>query len=291
MASFPGRQAGQPEAGQRGENQRGFMEQQAGQQKTGPRTPEPVVYFVGAGPGDIELITVKGMRLLQRAAVIVYAGSLVNPELLELGQGAELIDSAPLCLEDIVKVMAGRSREGKLVVRLHSGDPSLFGAIKEQIAALRREGVGARVIPGVSSLAAAAAALPAELTVPGVSQTVIITRAAGRTPVPEAEDIAALAAHGATMAIFLSAGLAEQVQKKLLEHYPPATPVAVVERASWPGERVIRTSAGELAAVMEREGVTRTAMILVGAALAQAGDESLLYASRFSHGYRSGQDE
>ncbi len=244
------------------------------------------VYFVGAGPGDIELITVRGMRLLEQADTIVYAGSLVNPELLKFNQGVELIDSSPLCLDDIIKIIVNESRKGRKVVRLHSGDPSLFGAIKEQIARLGREGIAAEVIPGVSSLAAAAAALPGELTVPGVSQTVIITRAAGRTPVPASEDIGALAAHKATMAIFLSAGLAAAVQEKLGRHYSPETPVAVVQRASWPDEKIIRTTVEQMAAAMEKEGVNRTAIILVGAALEQQGEESLLYASDFSHGRR-----
>ncbi len=245
-----------------------------------------VVYFVGAGPGDVELITVKGMRLLQQADVIIYAGSLVNRMLLEFNQRAELVDSSPLCLDDIIKIIVKRSREGKKIVRLHSGDPSLFGAIREQIARIGRSGIGARVVPGVSSLGAAAAVLPGELTVPGVSQTVIITRAAGRTPVPELEDIGDLAAHQATMAVFLSAGLAADVQEKLGRHYPPDTPVAVVQRASWPEEKVIRTSLAQLAPAMEKEGVGSTAIILVGAALKQKGEESRLYARGFSHGRR-----
>lgn len=244
------------------------------------------VYFVGAGPGDPELITVKGMNLLKQADVIVYAGSLVNPALLSFNQRAQVVDSAPLCLDDIVKVMADGARRGKLVVRLHSGDPSLYSAIKEQIARLQEEGIDAKVIPGVSSLSAAAAALSSELTVPGVSQTVIITRAAGRTPVPEKEDIAALAACGATMAIFLSASLAQQVQEKLLAHYHSDTPVAVVQRASWPDERVIRTTVGQLAEAISKEKVDRTAIILVGEALTQVGEESRLYAPGFQHGYR-----
>lgn len=248
--------------------------------------PESRLYFVGAGPGDLELLTVKGMRLLEQADTIVYAGSLVNTELLDLAPRAELVDSAPLCLDDIVKVMVTRVREGKRVVRLHSGDPSLYGAIKEQIARLRREGIDFEVVPGVSSFAAAAAALESELTVPGVSQTVIITRAAGRTPVPEREDIASLAAHGATMAIFLSAGLTADVQKKLLQGYEPDTPVAIVQKASRRDQKIVRTSVGKLAEAAAAAGIDRTAIILVGAALAQEGEESLLYKEGFSHGYR-----
>ncbi|MHB9052565.1 MAG: precorrin-4 C(11)-methyltransferase [Thermoleophilia bacterium] len=244
------------------------------------------VYFLGAGPGDPELMTIKGMRLLQRADTVIHAGSLVNADILELAPGAELIDSAPLCLDNIVEAMVSRARAGKLVVRLHSGDPSLFGAIKEQMARLRQEGIGYEVVPGVSSLNAAAAALDSELTVPGISQTVIITRAAGRTPVPESEDIASLAGHGATMAVFLSAGLAADVQAKLSQGYPPQTPVAVVQNASRAGQKILRTTVAGLAADIAAAGIDRTAIILVGEALAQAGDESLLYKKGFSHGYR-----
>lgn len=245
------------------------------------------VYFIGAGPGDPELITIKGKRLLERSDVVVYAGSLINPSLLEFcREEAELIDSAPLDLDRIVGIMVDGAREGKLVVRLHSGDPALYGAINEQMARLRQEGVGFVVVPGVSSLAACAAALETELTAPGVSQTVIITRAAGRTPVPASEDIALLAAHNATMAIFLSAALAGEVQAKLLEHYSAETPVAVVKRASCPDEEVIRTTVGRLAADLSAAGVSRSAVILVGAAVAGGGEASRLYAREFSHGFR-----
>ncbi|MCL4472754.1 MAG: precorrin-4 C(11)-methyltransferase [Actinobacteria bacterium] len=247
---------------------------------------EAKVSFLGAGPGDPELMTIKGMRLLQRADAVIHAGSLVHPDVLEFAPQAELIDSAPLCLDDIVKAMVSRARAGKQVVRLHSGDPSLFGAVKEQMARLRQEGIGYEVVPGVSSLSAAAAALTSELTVPGISQTVIITRAAGRTPVPESEDIASLARHGATMAIFLSAGLAADVQAKLGEGYPPQTPVAVVQNASRAGQKIVRTTVAGLSADIAAAGIDCTAIILVGEALAQAGEESLLYKDGFSHGYR-----
>ncbi|MHB1324949.1 MAG: precorrin-4 C(11)-methyltransferase [Thermoleophilia bacterium] len=244
------------------------------------------IYFLGAGPGDPELMTIRGKRLLEQAETVIHAGSLVSPELLGFCPRAELMDSAPLCLDDIVEVMVTRARAGKRVVRLHSGDPSFYGAIKEQIARLRLEGLDYEVVPGVSSLNAAAAALASELTVPGVSQTVIITRAAGRTPVPRSESIARLATHGATMAIFLSAGLAAEVQQQLLEGYKPETPVAVVQNASRPSQRIIRTTVAKLAGDIEAAGIDRTAIILVGEALAQAGDESRLYKDGFSHGYR-----
>ena len=244
------------------------------------------VYFLGAGPGDPELVTIRGMRLLEQADTVIYAGSLVSPDLLEFAPNAELVDSAPLCLDDIVNIMVARAREGRRVVRLHSGDPSLYGAIKEQIARLKREGIGFEVVPGVSSLSAAAAALTSELTVPGISQTVIITRAAGRTPVPEREDISLLAAHGATMAVFLSAGLAPEVQRQLLKGYGSDTPVAVVQNASRRQQKILRTTVAKLAGDVEAAGIDRTAIILVGEALAQEGGESLLYREGFSHGYR-----
>ncbi len=247
---------------------------------------ESKVYFLGAGPGDPELLTIKGRRLLEQAETVIYAGSLVNPVLLEFCPSAEQVDSAPLCLDDIVKLMAARAHAGKRVVRLHSGDPSLFGAIKEQIARLRRERIDCEVVPGVSSLSAAAAALTSELTVPGISQTVIITRVAGRTPVPEREDIARLASHSATMAVFLSAGLAAEVQKKLMAGYRPETPVAVVQNASRPEQHILRTTVAKLAGDLAAAGVDRTAIILVGDVLAQEGGESLLYGEGFSHGYR-----
>jgi len=244
------------------------------------------VYFLGAGPGDPELLTLKGMRLLEQADTVIHAGSLVHPDVLEFAKRAELIDSAPLCLDDIMAIMVERARQGKRVVRLHSGDPAFYGAIKEQIARLRQEDIDYEVVPGVSSLGAAAAALACELTVPGVSQTVVITRAAGRTPVPEREDISQLAVHGATLAIFLSAGLAEEVQQKLLQGYTPETPAAVVQNASRANQKIIRTQVGKLAADVAAAGIHRTAIILVGEALAQQGDESLLYRKGFSHGCR-----
>jgi len=244
------------------------------------------IHFLGAGPGDPELLTVKGRKLLEDADTVIYAGSLVNRALLGMCPGAELIDSAPLDLERMVSLMLERYGQGRKVVRLHSGDPSLYGAIGEQIARLREAGARLEVVPGVSSLSAAAAAIESELTVPGVSQTVIITRAEGRTPVPEREGIDSLAAHGATMAVFLSAGMAEKLSAALLRHYSPDTPVAVVQRASWPAQKVLRTSVGSMAAEMDAAGIDRTAIILVGEALGRQGEESLLYDEGFSHGYR-----
>ena len=247
-----------------------------------------MIYFLGAGPGDPELLTIKGLRLLEAADTVIYAGSLVNPELLAFCPQAEQVDSALLTLDEMVALMLERYRQGKAVVRLHSGDPSLYGAIGEQMARLSAAGAVMAVVPGVTSLSAAAASLGSELTVPGASQTVIVTRAAGRTPVPAGEDIAALASHGASMAIFLSAGMAAKIRKGLLEHYPADTPVAVVQRASWPEERILRTTVQLMAAAMEAAGIDRTAIILVGGFLARQGEESLLYDQGFSHGYRQG---
>ena len=246
------------------------------------------VYFVGAGPGDPELMTLKGRHLLDQAELIIYAGSLVNPALLQ-GLKAEVHDSAGLDLEAITSLMVTAQRAGRRVVRLHTGDPAIFGAIKEQMAVLERQGIPFQVVPGVSSMAATAAALKAELTLPEVSQTVIITRQAGRTPVPGGENLAALASHQATMMIFLSAGLIEQVVADLLAGgYPPTTPVAVVERASWPEERVIRGELATIAAQVQEAGITKTAIIAVGRVFARGelSAVSKLYDKEFKHGYR-----
>lgn len=250
------------------------------------------VLFVGAGPGDPELITVRGMRALQAADVVLWAGSLVPEAVLAwVGEGCEVVDSAGLSLEEQVALMAGGWRTGKRVVRLHTGDPALFGATAEQWERLDEEGVPYAVVPGVSSLFASAAALPAELTVPGVSQTVIVCRAAGRTPVPEGQDIASLASHRATMAVFLSAGLGGSVAADLGRHYPATTPAAIVQRASWPEQRVVRCTVGTLASALAEAGIERTAMILVGPALAGAeGRRSHLYDPAFAHGYRDAEE-
>ena len=199
-----------------------------------------MISIVGAGSGAADLITVRGARLLGQADVIVYAGSLVNPQLLSYAkEGCEIHNSAKMTLEEVVDVMAKAHFLGKNVVRLHTGDPSIYGAIREQMDALRQKNIPFEVVPGVSSFCGAAAALQAEYTLPGVSQTVIITRAAGRTPVPEKENIRSLAAHRATMAIFLSAGLLPQLTEDLVEGgYPPETPAAIVYKATWPDEKV-----------------------------------------------------
>jgi precorrin-4/cobalt-precorrin-4 C11-methyltransferase len=249
-----------------------------------------MIWFVGAGPGDPELITVRGRRLLGEADVVVYAGSLVPLAVLTWTRdGCELHDSASMTLAEQINVMTAAHAAGKAVVRLHTGDPSLYGAIGEQMRCLRERGVEFAVVPGVSSFVAAAAALPAELTAPGVSQTVIITRQAGRTPVPAGQEIAGLAAHGATMAIFLSAGDLSGTVAALREHYPAATAAAVVQRASWPEQLVLRGTLETIAAQAQAAGVERTAMVLVGDALKSEGEASLLYDPGFTHGYREAE--
>lgn len=245
------------------------------------------VYFIGAGPGDPELLTLKGARILGGADVVIYAGSLVNPVILARARtGAAIYDSAGMDLEQIVTLMESAVRSGRTVARLHTGDPSLYGAIREQMDALDARGIPYEVIPGVSSFVAAAAALGREFTVPGGSQTLIITRVAGKTPVPASEDLAALAAHRASLCLFLSAGLAGEAARSLLAAYPPDTPVAIVEKASWPEERIVAGRLGDLEPLVAGAGITRTALILVGDFLTAAGARSRLYDRAFAHGYR-----
>ena len=248
------------------------------------------VYFVGAGPGDPELITVKGRRLLREADVIVYTGSLVPRQLLE-GLQAEIHNSAGLNLEEVLEIVIKNQMAAKKVVRLHTGDPAIYGAINEQIAALREKNIPFTVVPGVSSATATAAALCTELTLPDISQTVIITRRAGRTPVPEQEALPLLAAHQATMLILLSIGMIDEVVQDLLAGgYSESTPVAVVEKVSWPEERHIRGTLADIAAKVKEAGIRKTAIIAVGDVLSQAPPPTLskLYDKTFSHEYRKG---
>ncbi len=248
------------------------------------------VHFIGAGPGDPELITVKGQRLLQEADVIIYTGSLV-PKALITGLKAEIHDSAGLNLDEVFAITLQSWQAGKKVVRLHTGDPSIYGAINEQIALLNENAIPFSVVPGVSSGLATAAALRTELTLPEVSQTVIFTRRGGRTPVPEKEDLALLAAHQATMMIFLSVGMIEEVVTDLLAGgYPEDTPVAIVEKVSWPDEKQIRGTLSTIAALVKEAGITKTAIIAVGKVLAEGPPPALskLYDEAFTHGYRKG---
>jgi precorrin-4/cobalt-precorrin-4 C11-methyltransferase len=254
------------------------------------------VIFLGAGPGDPELITVKGQKALAQADLVLYAGSLVNPAVLKWARPtAERIDTAGLNLGGILaRIMAGR-RQGQRVVRVHSGDPALYGAIQEQLEVLEREGVPCVVIPGVTAAFAAAAALAQELTLPEVTQTVIFTRAAGRTPVPEKEALPDLARHGATLVIYLSIKLIDTVVAELTPAYGPATPVVVAHRVSCPDQQMIRGTLGNIADLVKASGIERQALILVGPALgARKGGlkaRSKLYDQSFTHGFRAGGGE
>lgn len=249
-----------------------------------------MVHFVGAGPGAPDLITQRGAALLQTADCIIYAGSLVNPALLGLAKAdCTIYNSAKMTLEDVISVMRENEKNNKTTVRLHTGDPCLYGAIREQMDRLDAENIPYDDAPGVSSFCGAAAALNAEYTLPSVSQTVIITRMEGRTPVPEKEKLQSLATHGATMVIFLSIGLVNQVQQALLQGaYTASTPVAVVYKATWPEERIVRCAVGNLAESVHRAGITKTALIVVGDFLGTQYDRSKLYDPTFTTEYRKG---
>ena len=251
-----------------------------------------MIRFVGAGPGAPDLLTLRGAELLARADCVIYAGSLVNPALLGLTKpGCALFNSAEMTLEQVIAQMEAQEALHHETVRLHTGDPSLYGAIREQMDALDARGIPYDVAPGVSSLSGAAAALQVEYTIPGVNQTVIVTRMAGRTPVPAGQDIASLAAHGAAMVIFLSAGMLDALQAELLRGaYTEETPAALVYKATWPEERLLRCRLGDLAAVGREAGVRRTALVLVGDFLRQAGERSRLYDPAFSTGYREAEN-
>jgi precorrin-4/cobalt-precorrin-4 C11-methyltransferase len=247
------------------------------------------VYFIGAGPGDPDLITIKGRRLIDKADIIIYTGSLVNPELLS-GIKADIHDSAGMTLDEIMDLVRKSSEQGKLVVRLHTGDPSFYGAISEQIEKLRELNIPYEVVPGVSSAMAGAAMLGQELTIPEISQTVIFTRIEGRTPVPERESLAELAKHRASMVIFLSVAMIKKVMDELLKEYPEETPVVVIEKVSWPEERIIRGTLKDISGKVKEAGIRKTALIYVGEALRaseqQLRKESRLYHKDFKHEYR-----
>ena len=250
------------------------------------------VIFMGAGPGDPELITVKGQRALAGADAVLYAGSLVSPAVLGWARPeAQLIDTAPLNLEQITSGLIQAYQAGKRVVRVHSGDTALFSAIQEQLEILEREAIPCRVIPGVTAAAAAAAALAQELTLPEVTQTVILTRAPGRTPVPEREALGELARHGATMVIYLSIKLIDQVVAELAQAYGPEAPAVVAYRVSWPDQQLIRGTLADIVEKVKQAGIERQALILVGPALAAREGRlkalSKLYDKSFAHGFRS----
>ncbi|MDO4805300.1 MAG: precorrin-4 C(11)-methyltransferase [Lachnospiraceae bacterium] len=247
-----------------------------------------MVHFVGAGPGAPDLITVRGAEHLKKADIVIYAGSLVNPVLLGLcRESARIYNSAEMTLPEVLDICTKGHAEGWDIVRLHTGDSSIYGAIREQMDALAAEGIPYDVIPGVSSFCGAAAELQAEYTLPGVSQTVIITRMAGRTPVPEKEALERLAAHGATMVIFLSAGMLSEVSAALLAGaYTEDTPAAIVYKATWPEQKIVRCTVGTLAAAGAEQGISKTALILVGDFLGDGYEKSRLYDPNFETGFR-----
>lgn len=250
-----------------------------------------MVNFVGAGCGAADLITVRGKSLIERADVIIYAGSLVNPQLLEYAKkDCQIHNSAYMTLEQVIDVIKAAEHEEKMTVRLHTGDPSLYGAIREQMDRLDELGIEYDICPGVSSFCGAAAALRAEYTLPDVSQTVIITRMAGRTPVPEKESIAALATHNATMVIFLSTGLLKELSAELIRGgYKPDTPAAIVYKASWADQKVCRCTVEELAQTAADNGITKTALICVGYFLGNDYSLSKLYDKSFETEFRKAE--
>ena len=247
-----------------------------------------MVHFVGAGPGAPDLITLRGAELLKQADVIIYAGSLVNPALLDMArEDCEIHNSAKMTLEQVIDVMKQAEAAGKTTVRLHTGDPCVYGAIREQMDALDELGISYDDVPGVSSFCGAAAALRAEYTLPGVSQSVIITRLAGRTSVPEAESLASMASHGASMAVFLSSGMLGRVQEELLKGaYTEDTPAALVYKATWPEEKTVRCTVGTLAQAGEAHGISKTALVLVGNFLDSPYEKSKLYDPTFTTEFR-----
>ncbi len=252
------------------------------------------VYFIGAGPGDPELITVKGRRLISEADVVIYAGSLVNPDILHCAKkDAAIYNSATMNLDEVLDVTIAAVRDGKTVARVHTGDPAIYGAIQEQMDGLRAAGIDDfEVIPGVSSFLATAAALKQEYTLPNVSQTIIVTRMEGRTPMPPKEKLSLLASHGATMCIFLSVQAIEDVMAELVAGgYEKTTPVAIVERATWPDQRIFRGTIETISGIIKEAGVARQAMIVVSHVLDSDYDLSKLYDRHFTTMFRKGTDE
>lgn len=247
-----------------------------------------MVHFVGAGSGAVDLITVRGARLLKEADVVIYAGSLVNPDVLQYtGEGCAIYNSAEMTLEEVLEVVKAAEAAGKTTVRLHTGDSSIYGAVREQFDELDELGIKYDVCPGVSAFCGAAASLRAEYTLPDVSQTVIITRTAGRTPVPERESIRSLAAHQSTMVLFLSTGLTEKLQSELLEGgYPGSTPVAIVYKATWPEEKIFRCTVDTLHKTVSENDLTKTALIIVGGCMGEEYTRSCLYDPGFSTEFR-----
>ncbi len=251
-----------------------------------------MVYFIGAGPGAADLITVRGRDILERAEVVIYTGSLVSKEHLEYCRpDAQIYNSAGMTLEDVMEIMTMEEQMGKTVVRLHTGDPSIYGAIREQMVELDRVGIQYEVVPGVSSFTGAAAAINREFTLPGVTQTVILTRIEGKTPVPETEDLERLASVGASMAIFLSVSMIDKVVEKLKKGYKKNVAVAVVERATWPDQRIIMGHLDDIAKKVKENNITKCAQILVGDFIDSDFEKSLLYDKTFSHMYRNAEEK
>jgi len=246
-----------------------------------------MIYFIGAGAGDVELLTLKAARIIKKADIIIYAGSLVNKEILKLANKKALFyDSSKLVLEEIIEIMLKAEKENKVVARLHSGDPSIYGAIKEQIEALEKNKIKFEIVPGVSSFLAAAAKLKKEYTIPEISQTLIITRAGGRTKVPENESLKKLAEHKTSMCIFLSIDKIEEVVKELMPGYGKDAAVAVVHRVSWKDEKIIKGKLSSIAEKVKKANIKGTALILVGEFLEARGKKSKLYDKNFEHGFR-----
>jgi precorrin-4/cobalt-precorrin-4 C11-methyltransferase len=246
------------------------------------------VYIIGAGPGDPDLMTLKGRRMVEEADVLIYAGSLVNPEVMKWRKAdAQIHNSASMTLDEVIEVMLEGLEADKTVVRLHTGDPSIYGAIKEQIDRLASHGIDVDITPGVSSFVASAAALKKEFTLPSVSQTVICTRLEGRTPVPEAEALEKLASHQASMAIFLSVQMIDNVVERLAHHYAITTPIAVVQRATWPDQKIVTGTLEDIARKVKEAGISKTAQILVGDFLDTDYELSKLYDPGFTHEYRT----
>ncbi|WZL71773.1 precorrin-4 C(11)-methyltransferase [Clostridiaceae bacterium 35-E11] len=247
-----------------------------------------MVYFIGAGPGDPDLITVKGKKIIEKADVIIYAGSLVNKQILDCRKNtAEIHNSASMTLEEVIEVMTKAEKEEKLVARVHTGDPSIYGAIREQMDILEEKGIQYEVIPGVSSFVGAAAAINKEFTLPGITQTVILTRMEGRTPVPEKESLESLAQHKASMCIFLSVQMIEEVVRRLTAYYPIETPIAVIQKATWEDQKIVLGTLSDIAEKVKTAGITKTAQILVGDFLGNEYEYSKLYDKDFSHEYRT----
>ncbi len=248
----------------------------------------PKVYFVGCGPGDPDLITVKAKKLIQKADVMVYSGSLIPSPILKLCKKGKLYDAAKLVREEIFEILQKNSKENKIVVRLHDGDPTIYGAIKEQIDNLQKEGIESEIIPGVTSFLASAAALGIQLTLPGVTQTIIITRAEARTKVPEREKISDLAKHNATMVFYLSVHLLSQIVKQAIDGgYSKSTPAAVVYRATWPDQKVIVGTLEDITKKVRAERIIKTAIVIIGDVIQPSSYEySRLYDKTFTHSFR-----